>query len=142
MKEIDAINTVGREAFRAKFSWIRYVTGLSIGAFTVLITFHSNFIGAPIWSFRACLISLFLSVFLGTLLLLRESVVSERLLSRLVAANAGSGVHPDLIEAIAIPVLSKSDKLVFRVFYLAFLVSLGFLLLYALQATGTQQGAV
>ena len=137
MKEFDAINKVGREAFVARFSWVRYVTGLSTGSFTLLIAFYSSFKSSPIWILKLCFCFLFLTVILGTFLLLRESRAYERLLYRLASTHEQSDTHPDLVETVAIPVFDTTEKIIFPAFYISFLISMGCLLLYALSSTNS-----
>lgn len=135
MKELDAINTVGREALITRFSWVRYVTGLSTGSFTLLIAFHKSFENSPVWALKLCFCFLFLTTILGTFLLLRESAAYQRLLGRLVVANSKSDIHPDLIETVAIPTFDRIEKIIFPIFYMSFLSSMGSLLIYALLST-------
>jgi uncharacterized membrane protein len=121
MKPIEAVHNLSMAAFTARFNWVRYVTGLAAGAFTLLVSF-SHFLQISLFWLRSICSLLFLCVLLGVTLLLREASALDRSSDRLWRDLRRSQAE-DLEVAIQ-PILSGGERFLFVAFYLAFIISL------------------
>jgi hypothetical protein len=121
MKPIEAVHNLGMAAFTARFNWVRYVTGLAAGAFTLLVSF-SHFLQISLFWLRSVCSLLFLCVLLGVTLLLREASALGRLSDRLWR-DLHRPQAEDLVVALR-PRLSGGEWFLFVAFYLVFIISL------------------
>ena len=108
------------EAVRARFGWVRFITGLCTGAFTLLIGLE-KFFHWDVFQARIVCSLLSLSIVLGSIVLLQEG----RILSRSAKALFLIVQRDQKDSTIFLePAFSVQEMALFRAFHFSFLASI------------------